>query len=216
MKAHEEVIPLETTVGFIGLGIMGMPMARNLIKAGFDLTVYNRTRSRTDGPVSAGARRADSPGDVASETNVVITMVSDTPDVEEIIRNALGLNETDSLKVVDTKFNRPVEIVESIEEGPNWPLYMAIAKQGSLGLMAICALIVLKIFSKGSKPTGMTLAASNLDQLSGGSSQMSLLPGDTGQTEQMMLLRQQIATAMQSNPDRAKQLFTSWVNQKGE
>jgi 3-hydroxyisobutyrate dehydrogenase len=93
MVAHEEVIPLETKVGFIGLGIMGMPMARNLIKAGFDLTVYNRTRSRTDGPVSAGARRADSPGDVASETDVVITMVSDTPDVEEVILGEQGVIE---------------------------------------------------------------------------------------------------------------------------
>ena len=93
MKAHEEVIPLETKVGFIGLGIMGMPMAGNLIKAGFDLTVYNRTRSRTDGLVSAGARRADSPGDVASETNVVITIVSDTPDVEEVILGEQGVIE---------------------------------------------------------------------------------------------------------------------------
>jgi len=84
---------LETTVGFVGLGIMGMPMAGNLIKAGFDLTVYNRTRPRTDGLVSAGARCADSPRDVASKTGVVITMVSDTPDVEEVILGEQGVIE---------------------------------------------------------------------------------------------------------------------------
>jgi len=84
---------LETTVGFVGLGIMGMPMAGNLIKAGFDLTVYNRTRPRTDGLVSAGAMCADSPRDVASKTSVVITMVSDTPDVEEVILGEQGVIE---------------------------------------------------------------------------------------------------------------------------
>jgi 3-hydroxyisobutyrate dehydrogenase len=93
MITHEEVVPLETTVGFIGLGIMGIPMARNLIKAGFDLTVYNRTRARTDGLVSSGARCADSPRDVASETDVVITIVSDTPDVEEVILGERGVIE---------------------------------------------------------------------------------------------------------------------------
>ena len=84
---------METTVGFVGLGIMGMPMAGNLIKAGFDLTVYNRTRPRTDGLVSAGAMCADSPRDVASKTSVVITMVSDTPDVEEVILGEQGVIE---------------------------------------------------------------------------------------------------------------------------
>ena len=84
---------MATRVGFVGLGIMGAPMARNLIKAGFHVTVYNRTRSRTEGLVSAGAKRADSPAEAATEADVVITIVSDTPDVEEVILGEQGVIE---------------------------------------------------------------------------------------------------------------------------
>jgi 3-hydroxyisobutyrate dehydrogenase len=77
-------------VGFIGLGIMGMPMARNLLKAGFEVTVYNRTASKAEALAREGARKVDSPGDVARECPIVITMVSDTPDVEEVILSKGG------------------------------------------------------------------------------------------------------------------------------
>jgi len=76
---------MENKVGFIGLGIMGMPMARNLIKAGFEVVVYNRTTSKADKMVSEGAKKADSPKDVAAQCPAVITIVSDTPDVESVI-----------------------------------------------------------------------------------------------------------------------------------
>ena len=68
-------------VGFIGLGIMGMPMARNLLKAGFEVVAYNRTASKTEALAREGARRANSPRELATECPVVITIVSDTPDV---------------------------------------------------------------------------------------------------------------------------------------
>ncbi len=132
-------------------------------------------------------------------------------DVETIIRNALGLKESDSLKVVNTRFNRPDEIVVDTAE-PKWQLYMDIAKQGSLGLMAICSIIVLKIFTRSPKPGS---DAVNSQQLSTSVNQTNLLSAGTGQSEQMMLLRQQITSAMQSNPERAKQLFNSWISQKG-
>jgi len=72
-------------IGFIGLGIMGKPMALNLIKAGFPLTVYNRTPEKCRPIVDAGAGRAASPRNVAELSDAVITMVSDTPDVEAVL-----------------------------------------------------------------------------------------------------------------------------------
>ncbi len=80
-----------TRVGFIGLGIMGEPMARNVMAAGYPLTVWNRTRSKADALLSEGAAWADSPADVARASDVVITMVSDTPDVEEVILGPKGI-----------------------------------------------------------------------------------------------------------------------------
>ena len=76
-------------IGFIGLGIMGRPMARNLMKAGFPLTVWNRSRPGIDELVSEGAAEGGSPADVARRSAVVITIVGDSPDVEEV---ALGTN----------------------------------------------------------------------------------------------------------------------------
>lgn len=72
-------------VGFIGLGIMGRGMSHNLLKAGFDLTVWNRTASRMDEFVEAGAKAASSPAELASQCDIIITCVSDTPDVQAVI-----------------------------------------------------------------------------------------------------------------------------------
>ena len=84
---------MEKRVGFIGLGIMGMPMARNLIKAGFEVVVYNRTTSKAEQMVSEGAKKAGSPKELAREAPVVITIVSDTPDVESVILGENGVIE---------------------------------------------------------------------------------------------------------------------------
>ena len=81
-------------IGFIGLGIMGMPMVRNLIKAGFDVTVYNRTASKAERLAEAGARKVNSAGELAEGNSVIITMVSDTPDVESIILGENGIIES--------------------------------------------------------------------------------------------------------------------------
>jgi len=80
-------------VGIIGLGIMGMPMARNLIKAGFEVTAYNRTLSKVDQLATEGAVKAASPKEVAQNNPVIITMVSDTPDVENVILGENGVIE---------------------------------------------------------------------------------------------------------------------------
>ncbi len=84
---------MDKEVGIIGLGIMGMPMARNLIKAGFKVTAYNRTASKVEWIVAEGAVKADSPKELAAKNPVIITMVSDTPDVESVILGENGVIE---------------------------------------------------------------------------------------------------------------------------
>lgn len=80
-------------LGFIGLGVMGKPMAANLLKAGYPLTVWNRTRSKIDDLVRLNAKPGESPEDVAEKSDVVITMVSDSPDVEEVVLGPSGVIE---------------------------------------------------------------------------------------------------------------------------
>lgn len=75
----------QPTVGLIGLGLMGLPMGHNLLKAGFPLVVWNRTASRADSLVSAGAKRASSPREVGAAADVLITIVSDPPALEEVL-----------------------------------------------------------------------------------------------------------------------------------
>jgi 3-hydroxyisobutyrate dehydrogenase len=78
-------------VGFIGLGVMGKPMAINLLRAGYPLTVWNRTKSKMDELIAMGAYGASSPKEVAERSDVVITMVTDSPDVEDVILGPNGV-----------------------------------------------------------------------------------------------------------------------------
>jgi 3-hydroxyisobutyrate dehydrogenase len=78
-------------VGFIGLGIMGQGMAHNLIKAGFPLTVWNRTAAKVQPFIQAGAQAAASPANLAARSEVIIICVSDTPDVEAVILGEQGV-----------------------------------------------------------------------------------------------------------------------------
>lgn len=75
------------------MGIMGKPMAGHLLRAGFPLTVYNRTRTKAEDLAKEGASVAESPSDVASASDVTITMVSDTPDVAEVVAGPKGILE---------------------------------------------------------------------------------------------------------------------------
>jgi 3-hydroxyisobutyrate dehydrogenase len=72
-------------IAVIGLGTMGAPMAENLIKAGFEVTVHNRTRSREEPLATLGATRADSAAAAGQDADIVLTCVSDTPDVERVL-----------------------------------------------------------------------------------------------------------------------------------
>ena len=80
----------EPTVSLIGLGLMGRPMGHNLLKAGFPLVVWNRTRSRADSLVSAGARLAASAEEAAAAADVLITIVSDPPALEQVLWGSDG------------------------------------------------------------------------------------------------------------------------------
>jgi 2-hydroxy-3-oxopropionate reductase len=80
-------------VGFIGLGIMGRPMARNLLKAGHALVVHSRSRGPVDEVVKAGATAASSPRDVAAQCDVLITMLPNSPDVEQVALGPGGVVE---------------------------------------------------------------------------------------------------------------------------
>jgi 2-hydroxy-3-oxopropionate reductase len=80
-------------IGFIGLGIMGRPMAKNLLKAGHPLLVHNRSRAAVDDLAKAGARAASSPKDVAAQCDILITMLPNSPDVELVALGKDGIIE---------------------------------------------------------------------------------------------------------------------------
>jgi len=78
-------------VAFIGLGTMGGPMALNIMKAGHDLIIYNRTAGKEELLTAQGAQRAASPTDAARKAEVIVTCLSDTPDVEDVVLGADGI-----------------------------------------------------------------------------------------------------------------------------
>jgi flagellar M-ring protein FliF len=137
-------------------------------------------------------------------------MIMELSDVDGIIRNALGLKETDSLKVVPVRFHRPVESLTE-EEPSNWPRYIAIARQVSLGIMAICALLVLRVFSGAKRKVTSAVEAGQLPESEGA---VGLLPGGT-ESSDSLVLRRRIADALQSNPEQVRQLFASWLEERG-
>ena len=79
------------TVGYIGLGLMGKSIARNILKAGFPLVVHNRSHAAVDELVAEGARAAGSPAEVAAQVEVVFTNLPDTPDVEKVVLGKQGI-----------------------------------------------------------------------------------------------------------------------------
>src|SRR5688572_2369074 len=82
---------MQETVGFIGLGLMGKPMAKNVLRAGFPLVVFSRSRAPVDELAAAGALRGDSPADVARRATRIITMLPDSPDVEGVLEGEHGV-----------------------------------------------------------------------------------------------------------------------------
>jgi 2-hydroxy-3-oxopropionate reductase len=101
-------------IGCIGLGLMGKPMARNLLRAGFQVTVYNRSRPAMDELILEGAVAADSPAQVAQQSDIVITMLPDTPDVESVIFGEQGIlaGAHEGLLVIDMSTISPLGTVQ--------------------------------------------------------------------------------------------------------
>lgn len=96
-------------VGYIGLGLMGKSIARNILKAGFPLVVHNRSRAAVDELVAEGASAAHSPQEVAAQVDVVFTNLPDTPDVEKVVLGENGIIEgaRDGLIFVDNSTITP-------------------------------------------------------------------------------------------------------------
>jgi 3-hydroxyisobutyrate dehydrogenase-like beta-hydroxyacid dehydrogenase len=81
---------MKPTIGLIGLGLMGKPMARNLLKAAFPLVVWNRTAAKADDLVREGAKLAANPREAAAQADVLLTIVSDPPALEDVLWGAHG------------------------------------------------------------------------------------------------------------------------------
>ncbi|RPJ20236.1 MAG: 2-hydroxy-3-oxopropionate reductase [Chloroflexi bacterium] len=96
-------------VGYIGLGLMGKSIARNILKAGFPLVVHNRSRSAVDELVAEGASAANSPKEVAGQVDVIFTNLPDTPDVEKVAlgENGIMAGAHDGLIYVDNSTIKP-------------------------------------------------------------------------------------------------------------
>ena len=97
-------------VGFIGLGIMGKPMAKNLMQAGYELAVHNRSPEKAQELAREGATAAESPREVAGQSDIIITMLPDSPDVREILIGEGGVLEgiEEGALVVDMSTISPV------------------------------------------------------------------------------------------------------------
>ena len=101
---------MEKAVGFVGLGIMGAFMAGNLLEAGHELVVHNRTRTKAERLAQRGARVADSPREVAEGSNVIIIMLPGPPQVEEVVAGEGGLLEgaREGSLIIDMSTSSPI------------------------------------------------------------------------------------------------------------
>lgn len=166
------------------------------------------------------------PGEITSRTIAVLVDLSDddpnvaTPimsieDVNDIIKNTLGYKATDSIKVVEAKFRRQEDTSLGEEEAGGLD-FVAIAGQASMGIMAICAVVVLKVF-KGSRKKAAPVR-SHLS-LPGDGNLPALTAGEESEEEEeqeeleLMELRRRIGDSLRSNPEQAKRLFTSWLEE---
>jgi 2-hydroxy-3-oxopropionate reductase len=168
-----------TTVAFIGLGIMGGPMAANLVTAGFDVTGYNRSPEKVKALVEAGGRGADSVAGAVRGADVIITIVPDSPDVEEVTGGDDGIfaHAQDGALYIDMSSIRPDVAVRVAQAGREAGLRVldapvsggeAGAIEGSLSIMV------------GGEPEDVEAARPVLDAL--GKTIVHVGPAGSGQT----------------------------------
>lgn len=112
---------MTATIGFVGLGIMGLPMSKNLVDAGYDVVGHNRSQESVEELVEYGGKRADSPQEVAERTDTVITCLPDSPVVESIVRDDDGVlaGLSEGMTVIDMSTISPTateELAAEIDE----------------------------------------------------------------------------------------------------
>jgi len=137
-------------IGFIGLGIMGKPMARNLIKAGYQLVVHNRSRAAVDELSKEGAQAASSSKDVAARSEIVITMLPDSPDAELVYdgENGIFAGAKPGMLLIDMSSISPVVARKLAEEAQEQDLDMIDAPVSGGEAGAISATLSIMIGGK--------------------------------------------------------------------
>jgi flagellar M-ring protein FliF len=145
----------------------------------------------------------------AGSGNSTATIMQEA-DVVAIIQNALGLEDETAIKVVNVKFNRPLELLTE-EEPSSWPRYIAIAGQASLGIMSICMLLVFRMFRGAKSKVAKASKAGELPEAEGEAGLLS----EGKVAPEPLIVRRQIASALEQDPERVKQLFASWLEEKG-
>jgi 2-hydroxy-3-oxopropionate reductase len=168
-----------TTIAFIGLGIMGSPMAVNLTKAGFRVTGYNRTPERAEALVKAGGSAADSIAKAVADTDIVAIMVPDSPDVEAVLSGEDGVfaNARPGTLIIDFSSIRPDVSVRLAEQAAErgFALVDAPVSGGEAGAIAASLSIMV-----GGAPGDFERAKPVLDAV--GKTVVHVGPNGSGQT----------------------------------
>jgi len=149
------------------------------------------------------------PPDVNEANASQAAPVMQITDVENLLKNALGLNDTDKIVVQ----NLPIYHASAAQEETqnNWAQYMKIAEHSSMGIMSICALLVLMIFKKAKKKANTALA----DQAQLAGNDAAMLSGSTASPMALepAMMQKQIASALRNNPQQVKELFANWIKE---
>lgn len=192
------------------IGFLGPGRAKVTVNAVVDMNSVSTITEKYE-PKGVATKEEITTGSETGAGTLQAAGIMDANEVQELIVSALSLDlaGADSVKVLDVPMARVTDSL--LDEEPSGGLdFVAIARQASLGVMAICALLVLRIF-KGARKKVRAEAADQLAEAEGG---MGLLPGRAGGSGPLVL-RRQVAEALRQDPERVKQLFTSWIEQKG-
>jgi flagellar M-ring protein FliF len=173
-------------------------------------------------PPETAAETPAEEGEEPAEPAATPAPTLSTQDVEDVVRRAIGLTETDELKVVSTRFHRPAAIGEEAAESDflsDPAFYLDVARHASLGILVIGALLALKMFggSRRKAPSPATVGAGGAEgAVAGGEDGLggNLLPAGTGLPADAAQVNRRIAAALKENPDEVKRLFRTWVQQQ--
>jgi flagellar M-ring protein FliF len=185
-------------------------------------TTQGTPKSTTETEMAVGMtvrQETPLPGDVKSvSVSAVVDLYPEDPnqttllmkeqEVTDLIRAALGMKTTDALTVKNIRFNRHKDVATE-EPTSKWTQYLAFVRQASMGVMAICALLVFRILTGARKKVTAAEAAAAPTLPAGAASAGALPPGQVNPA----VLRQQVAGALKNNPEQVRQLFAAWVQQ---